>query len=104
MEPGTPSYTQELLLKGAKVESYIASEHLARTAEILGALEGVFDAASAKEALFPYATEVGRGAVLWPLRVALSGKEKSPDPFTLCGLLGKEQTLGRISAARSMLQ
>ena len=50
-------------------------------------------------ALLPYAEQVGKGFVLWPLRVALSGKEKSPDPFELASLLGKEKTLARISAA-----
>ena len=52
-----------------------------------------------REAIFPYATQEGRGAVLWPLRVALSGKEKSPDPFTIAGLLGKKETLSRIAEA-----
>lgn len=52
-----------------------------------------------KELIFDYATENGRGEVLWPLRVSLSGKEKSPDPFTLIYVLGKEETLHRISNA-----
>jgi glutamyl/glutaminyl-tRNA synthetase len=56
-----------------------------------------------KEALFGYATDVGRASVLWPLRVALSGKEKSPDPFTLAAIVGKEVTLSRIAAARALL-
>lgn len=51
-----------------------------------------------KEALMPYAEQEGKGNVLWPLRVSLSGKEKSPDPFELASILGKEQTLQRIAA------
>ena len=54
---------------------------------------------SVKNLIFDYATEQGRGNVLWPLRVALSGKDKSPDPFTLCSILGKTETLSRISNA-----
>ena len=52
-----------------------------------------------KEALWDYATKEGRGDVLWPLRVALSGKDKSPDPFTLASLLGKTETIERVKSA-----
>ena len=54
-----------------------------------------------KASIFDYATEQGRGNVLWPLRVSLSGKEKSPDPFTLIYILGKKETIGRIENAIS---
>ena len=36
------------------------------------------------------------GAVLWPMRVALSGEEKSPSPFEIAEVLGKEESLRRI--------
>lgn len=49
--------------------------------------------------LFPYSDPSNRGAMLWPLRVALSGKEKSLDPFTIINLLGKDESLRRIKAA-----
>jgi len=52
-----------------------------------------------KELIFDYATNNGRGQVLWPLRVALSGREKSPDPFTLCYILGKKEVLLRLDNA-----
>lgn len=52
-----------------------------------------------KSLIFVYATEQDRGEVLWPLRVSLSGKEKSPDPFTLLYVLGKEESLNRINNA-----
>ncbi len=41
----------------------------------------------------------GRGAVLWPLRAALSGKEASPGPFEIMEILGKEESLNRIALA-----
>ncbi len=31
------------------------------------------------------------------MRVALSGKEKSPDPFTLAEILGKDETIKRLA-------
>ena len=56
-----------------------------------------------KAVIFDYATEQGRGDVLWPLRVALSGKEKSPDPFTLLHILGKEESIKRVDNALSII-
>jgi glutamyl-tRNA synthetase len=43
------------------------------------------------------------GNVLWPLRAALSGKEKSPNPFELVWIFGKEESLNRIDHALSIL-
>ena len=40
-----------------------------------------------------------RGFLLWPLRVALSGKKTSPSPFEIADILGKEKTLKRIKQA-----
>ncbi len=40
-----------------------------------------------------------RGTVLWPLRVALSGQSASPDPFDIMEILGKEESLARITIA-----
>lgn len=52
-----------------------------------------------KNILWPYAEEVGKGELLWPLRVALTGLEKSPDPFIASYIVGKEPTLERIKSA-----
>lgn len=52
-----------------------------------------------KSLIFDYATENGRGDVLWPLRVSLSGKDKSPDPFNLIYILGKNESIKRITDA-----
>jgi len=43
------------------------------------------------------------GSVLWPLRYALSGKDKSPGPFELVSALGKTKTLSRIESALKLL-
>ncbi len=52
-----------------------------------------------KDSVFPYAEEIGRGEVLWPFRVALTGMQKSIDPFTVSYSLGKNTTLQRINKA-----
>ena len=54
---------------------------------------------SVKEAIWPYAEQEGRGLVLWALRTALSGRERSPDPFTLVSIFGKEEAIRRIDIA-----
>ena len=44
------------------------------------------------------------GEVLWPLRVALTGLEKSPTPFEVAEILGKDKSLERIRRATEALQ
>ncbi len=44
-----------------------------------------------------------RGYLLWPLRVALSGKSASASPFEIAEILGKEKTLQRIQSAIDIL-
>ena len=39
------------------------------------------------------------GSVLWPMRAALSGQEKSPGPFEIAEVLGKAETLSRLQSA-----
>ncbi|PSO44915.1 MAG: glutamate--tRNA ligase [Parcubacteria group bacterium QH_9_35_7] len=47
--------------------------------------------------------EYGVGNVLWPLRVALTGKKNSPGPFETAGVLGKNKSLNRIKTALNKL-
>lgn len=58
---------------------------------------------SIKESIFGYAQNVGVGDVLWPMRFALSGMEKSPDPFILAEKLGHNETFERLEAAKRLL-
>ena len=50
-----------------------------------------------------YAEEVGKGNVLWPVRYALSGKDVSPDPFTLIAALGPLESARRLDEAIRLL-
>ncbi|MDP2649981.1 MAG: glutamate--tRNA ligase family protein [bacterium] len=65
--------------------------------------ESAFSTENIKGVLWEFATKEGRGAVLWPLRYALTGMEKSPDPFTVAEILGKEETLKRLKDATAKL-
>jgi glutamyl/glutaminyl-tRNA synthetase len=45
-----------------------------------------------------------RGELLWPLRVALSGKKASAPPFEIADVLGREKTLKRLNQAKEICQ
>jgi glutamyl-tRNA synthetase len=76
---------------------------------INGLPEGV-SADAVKEALMPIADaeeakgKGGRGALLWPLRYALSGAQHSPDPFSLIAILGKDEAISRLKNAIAILE
>lgn len=40
-----------------------------------------------------------KGVILWPLRVALTGKKASPGPFEILEIIGKDHALARIGVA-----
>lgn len=98
------SYEPELLLNKGKIPAPEASKHLQAVKSLLTGVEDEdFTALRTKELLMPYADKEGRGSVLWPLRIALSGKEKSPDPFTIAALVGRQEALSRIARALEKL-
>jgi len=45
-----------------------------------------------------------RGEILHPMRMALSGLDKSPDPFILAEILGKKETINRLEKALEILK
>jgi nondiscriminating glutamyl-tRNA synthetase len=47
---------------------------------------------------------LSNGEMLWPLRVALTGQEKSPTPFEVAEILGKGKTIKRIKGAIEKLK
>ena len=64
----------------------------------------IIDCLDDHEAIMSYANLVGKGSVLWPLRYALSGQEKSPDPFTLLEILGQAESEKRVRYAIELLK
>ena len=48
------------------------------------------------------ATNRGVGDVFWPFRVALTGKTNSPSPQDVAAILGKAESLRRLSAAKEL--
>lgn len=96
-----PSYDPAKLI-WKESEAKQTAAHLLKIKELLAPIQD-FTLENVKAAIWQYAEEQGRGAVLWPLRFALSGKDKSPDPFTLAGILGKEEVSERITSAVTAL-
>lgn len=76
--------------------------HLQTLSELL-TTETAWTPESIKAHVWEYAEKEGRGEVLWPFRFALTGKERSPDPFTVAAILGKDKTLERLEKAVSAL-
>jgi glutamyl-tRNA synthetase len=93
-----PVIDQQILI-WKKSDAETTQKHLTTVHEMLTEYTGDWSAEDLKTLLWDYATEHGKGDVLWPIRYALSGKEKSPDPFTLLSVLEKEESLERIKAA-----
>jgi glutamyl-tRNA synthetase len=79
-------------------------QYLDKLITLLSNLESAgFMREDVKKIVWNYAEEKGRGNVLWPFRVALTGKAKSPDPFSIAEILGKEETMKRLEYAKNMI-
>jgi nondiscriminating glutamyl-tRNA synthetase len=96
----TPKYEKELLawknMSGQEIR-----ESLKKTLEVIGEMkENEWNLDIIKNALMKAADPKNRGAVLWPFRVALTGKKKSPSPWEISWVIGKEESMKR--AKRSL--
>lgn len=100
----SPDYSDRLLI-WKEADSRDILKNLNSAVEILrGIPEENFNRECLEQNLMPLADKRGRGVVLWPLRVALSGKEKSPGPFEIAAALGKEESIKRIEIAIKKLK
>lgn len=97
------AYESSLLL-WKEMPRTAAKENLLAAREALrGITESEFTCDSVDAALAPVTAERGRGEVLWPLRVALSGLAASPSPAELAYALGPEEALRRLAAGIAKL-
>lgn len=78
-----------------------AKENLSKAAESLKQIsEEDFSFENVKSALMSLAEKMeSRGEILHPVRFALSGLDKSPDPFIIASILGKNETIQRLQQA-----
>jgi len=95
-----PEYAKEMLLWRKEPDIEKTKKHLEEVVKFLNGLnENEFVSDKIKEVIWNYAEKEGRGNVLWPMRAALTGLEKSPDPFAVAEVLGKEKTIKRLKYA-----
>ena len=92
LEPAKIAWKQDAVLAHVRLR-------LQEISRIIGAMNGAFSKDDLSATLMPYAEKEGKGNVLWPLRYSLTGKDKSPDPFTVASIIGKEEVLLRLSCA-----
>ncbi|GAC1412556.1 MAG: glutamate--tRNA ligase [Candidatus Doudnabacteria bacterium] len=105
-----PKYLPEILI-WKKANLVQTKESLSKVLELIESMaESEFKSVSSIETKikeFIRDKNFDNGSVLWPLRVALSGQEKSPGPFELIFVLftgyGKEEITQRIQNALSLL-
>lgn len=102
-----PEYDLELYV--SKKMKTTKESSLAMLREILPVLEGLsdFSMQSVHDALFELIArlEVKNGAVLWPLRVAVSGKQFTPGGgIEICAILGKQDAIDRVKTGIRLLE
>ena len=93
------------LLKWAEMSDKDIKSSLDKLEKILSKMENRdWTKENLEKNLLPGAERVGdKGKLLWPLRVALTGKEASAGPFEIAEILGKEKTLKRIRDAKFLI-
>ena len=99
-------YYEKELLSWKEMGDQEIAESLEKTKKLLsGFEENNWNKEQLEEVLMKEAEAMGdRGRLLWPLRVALTGKKASAGPFEVASVLGKEKVLQRIEVAGAKLQ
>lgn len=93
------NYPSEMLIWKKMQSSQEAIDSLNKSLEILSQIEEkFFDKENLEKILIKEAEKMpDRGYLLWPLRVALTGKPASAGPIDIIAVLGKEKTIKRIN-------
>ncbi len=94
-----PGYNTDSLMWKNEDSKEKTIAHLKHAQKVLEDLEEYTNKDDVKSALWDYADKEGRGNVLWPLRYALSGQDRSPNPFELISILGTTESIARIAVA-----
>jgi nondiscriminating glutamyl-tRNA synthetase len=93
-------YGKDLLKWKSMTEEELVSS-LETSSKLVQAIDpDSFDQNRIQESFFKEAEKLdNKGNLLWPFRVALTGKQSSAGPFEIAELLGKEECLRRIESA-----
>ncbi len=105
-----PTLDAQMLIAKQPAEHPVSTKDaLTQVAQLLESASASLSSDAAKALIMPLADaseaqgKGGRGGMLWPLRYALSGLERSPDPFTLISILGTKESLSRVRTALAIL-
>jgi len=100
-----PEYNPDLLI-WKNMDNEKIKKSLETSKQILESLtEKDFSKENLEKIFLERAKELkDRGELLWPLRVALTGKKASPGPFEIMKILEKEKSISRIQNAINMLK
>lgn len=100
-----PDYPVDLLVwkKSSAAEIKKILPELAELLSTISVHDWIKEKLEAKTGEWLKEREYSVGSVFWPLRVALSGQEKSPGPFEIAEVLGKQETINRLQLAMSRL-
>ncbi len=102
---GRLNYPKELL-KWQKTTEKDLSDALDKLEVVLGGVEDKnWDLKNLQNVLLMESEQMpNKGYLLWPLRVALTGKEFSAGPFEIAEILGRGLTLQRIREAKELIK
>jgi len=98
-----PSIDREMLKWKKDSNARDVLPRLQKIAEMLSSVAEGSTGEEVKNVIWDYVEKIGRGEVLWPLRVALTGRERSPDPFTVINIIGASEAYARVSRAVNAL-
>ena len=91
---------QKVMVKGADLAVAVLDHAMTHFADC------DWDAASLEAALFSYAEEreISKGKVQAPVRVSVTGRSVGPPLFESLEVLGRDETLRRLAAAKVRIQ
>ena len=99
-----PEYDNELL-RWKNMSNDDIKNSLETAKSILQSVdENAFTKENLEKIFLSASGEKNRGELLWPLRVALTGRKASPGPFEIMEILGKAKSVARINLALNMLK
>jgi glutamyl-tRNA synthetase len=95
----SPEYDPKIL-KWKDMSGGDLKKTLEKSLEILSSIDkGDWTPENIKDKLMSAADPKNRGELLWPLRVAITGKEKSPSPWEVAWVIGCSESIDRIKSA-----
>ncbi len=98
-----PEYDKELL-RWKNMPDEDIKNSLLKAKKVLVNIKEPIDKKALENAFFSEIGDSDKGILLWPLRVALSGKKASPGPFEILEILGIPESTKRLKQAEQKIQ